>query len=105
MSSSLGKRYLSIQKKLTDALQPSILNIYDDSHMHAHHSAMRGTGAIETHFRLEISSNKFEGKKLLERHRMVNEILSDEFKQGLHALQIVKAKTDTEWTQTTSKNN
>ncbi len=97
MAQNVGKRYATIQKKLTDALQPTILNIYDDSHQHAHHSAMRGKEAVETHFRLEVASDKFEGKKLLERHRMVNEILSDEFKEGLHALQIVKAKTATEW--------
>jgi BolA protein len=92
-----GPRYLSIQKKLTDKLQPTVLNIFDDSHKHANHSAMRGTGAVETHFRLEVASDAFEGKKLLERHRMINDILSDEFKEGLHALQIVKAKTAQEW--------
>ncbi|KAL0481228.1 UV-induced protein uvi31 [Acrasis kona] len=95
-----GARYIAIQKKLTDALQPTVLNLYDDSHLHAHHSAMRGTGAVETHFRLEIVSDQFEGKSLLQRHRAVNSILSDEFSQGLHALQITKAKTQTELDKT-----
>lgn len=30
---------------------PSTLEIYNDSHMHAHHKAMQGSTSRETHFR------------------------------------------------------
>lgn len=42
----------AIRTKLTAALSPRTLEIYNDSHKHAHHSAMRGvTDKKETHFR------------------------------------------------------
>lgn len=33
-------------------------------------------------------SEKFNGKTPLERHRMVNQVLEEEFKNGLHALSL-----------------
>jgi stress-induced morphogen len=42
----------AIRTKLTTALSPRTLEIYNDSHKHAHHSAMRGVAdKKETHFR------------------------------------------------------
>jgi len=47
-----------IQRKLipqiTAALTPSVLEIYNDSHKHAHHVAMKGVQSKETHFRYVI---------------------------------------------------
>lgn len=31
-------------------------------------------------------SEEFQGKRLVQRHQMVYQLLQDEFKQGLHAL-------------------
>ena len=42
----------------------------------------------ETHFRIDIVSAAFAGKSRVERHRLVNDILSDAFRNGLHALAI-----------------
>ena len=44
------------------------------------------------HFGLEITSKEFEGKRLLQQHRMVMDILKVEFQGDLHAVQI-KTKT------------
>ena len=50
----------------------------------------------KTHFNVTVVSAKFDGLKIIERHRLVNEVLSDEMdanKGGtVHALSI-KAKT------------
>ena len=47
-----------------------------------------GAKGGETHFRLDIVSEAFEGKSRVERHRLVNEALGEAFARGLHALAI-----------------
>lgn len=50
---------------------------------------MLNTPYSETHFRVAIVSSEFNGKSLVERHRMVYDALGDELKTGgLHALNI-----------------
>lgn len=68
-----------------------MLDIQNDSHKHAHHASMRGsTNVQESHFRLTIVSEAFDGKPLPARHRMVYNLLDEELKQanGVHALQL-----------------
>jgi BolA protein len=48
------------------------MEIRDDSSKHAGHAAMRGGNTSETHFHVLIVSAKFEGKIIIERHRIVN---------------------------------
>lgn len=43
-----------------------------------------------------VVAEAFEGKPLLQRHRMVNELLSEELAAGVHALSIV-GKTPAQW--------
>ncbi|WP_019906081.1 BolA family protein [Methylobacterium sp. 77] len=74
-------------------LSPQALTVVDESHLHAGHSGARPEG--ETHFRVEIVSAAFEGKSRVDRHRMVNGVLDEAFKRGLHAL-AVKAKAPSE---------
>jgi stress-induced morphogen len=57
------------------------------------HSVPKGS---ETHFKVVVISSKFQGQSLLERHKAINTLLSDEFKSGLHALSI-QAKTPEQW--------
>ncbi|OII77407.1 hypothetical protein cand_008980 [Cryptosporidium andersoni] len=64
-----------ISEKITRSLNPEKLEILDLSN---------NCGAI---FNLTIVSEKFEGKKLLERHRLVNSSLGDTYNQ-IHALSI-----------------
>ena len=54
----------------------------------------------ETHFRLVVTSAKFEGKRLAARHRMVHTLLRDEMARegGIHALQL-KTMTPEEETE------
>ncbi|MBI4274906.1 MAG: BolA family transcriptional regulator [Rhizobiales bacterium] len=75
-----------ITEKLTKAFAPESLKVVDESRQHEGHSGHRPGG--ETHFRVYIMSNAFYGKSRLERHRMINAILSAELQGGIHALAI-----------------
>ncbi|KAI4156596.1 MAG: hypothetical protein LQ340_000143 [Diploschistes diacapsis] len=80
----------AIRAKLTEALNPTTLEVYNDSHLHAHHRAMQGSTSRETHFRVVITSNEFKSKMQPTRHRMVYGLLKDELQMagGIHALQL-----------------
>lgn len=41
----------SALKKINEAFAPASLEIFNDSHLHAHHKAMEGVTSRETHFR------------------------------------------------------
>jgi len=75
-----------IRAKLTRALQPTRLEIHDDSHRHAGHAGARPGG--ESHFRLELVSPAFAGKTRLERQRLVYALLAQELQDAVHALQL-----------------
>ena len=78
-----------ITKKLTEAFAPQSLNVVDESHQHEGHAGHRPGG--QTHFRVYIVSEAFKDKTRLERHRMINGILSSELAGGVHALAIQAA--------------
>ena len=40
------------------------------------------------HFKAIVQSKKFEGKTMIEQHRMIYDSLKEEFKNGLHSLSI-----------------
>ena len=71
-----------LEKKFSD----SLIEISDDSHLHADHNPSAKSGG--THFAIKIVSKVFKGKSRIEKHRMVNNILNSEFKNGLHALSL-----------------
>ncbi len=75
-----------IHQILSDAFQPTALNVVDDSHKHAGHAGARPEG--ETHYTVTISAAAFEGLSRVARQRAVMEVLKPEFESGLHALSI-----------------
>lgn len=75
-----------MREKLIVALRPTRLDVVNESHLHEGHRNSPGTA--ESHFRLLIVSDAFAGKSRLERHRLVNELLDDELRGGVHALAI-----------------
>jgi BolA protein len=75
-----------ITRKLTDAFAPHSLEVVDESDRHKGHAGHRPGG--QTHFRVYIVADAFNGKTRLERHRMVNAALSGELSSGVHALAI-----------------
>lgn len=74
----------SITKKLHEAFAPESLEVIDESHLHEGHAGHRPGG--ETHFRVYIVSQAFEGKSRIDRHRMINQLLADELADRVHAL-------------------
>ena len=75
-----------ITEKLTSAFSPQSLKVVDESHLHAGHAGSREGG--QTHYRVYIVSNAFEGKSRVDRHRMINTALAAELAGGVHALAI-----------------
>lgn len=75
-----------ITQKLTAAFTPQSLNVVDESHQHEGHAGARPGG--QTHFRVYIVSASFKGKTRIERHRMINQVLTDDLAAGVHALAI-----------------
>ncbi|ORX34037.1 bola-like protein-domain-containing protein [Kockovaella imperatae] len=88
----------AMRDKLNKSFNPSLLEIQNDSSKHSHHAPMKaiGGGSGETHFSLTLVSPQFDGLTSIKRHRMVNNLLKDEFDAGLHALSL-KLKTPEEW--------
>lgn len=80
--------HAALRAKLTAALAPSSMAVVDDSAKHAGHSGNPG-GAGDSHFRVEVVSDAFEGLGPVARHRLVYGALADEFSAGLHALSLV----------------
>jgi BolA family transcriptional regulator, general stress-responsive regulator len=78
---------------LTEALQPTSLEVVDESHHHVGHGGWRAEG--ETHFRVKVVSAAFAGQTRVQRHRVVNALAEGELKAGLHALAI-EARTPEE---------
>ncbi len=76
----------AMRERLMVALEPTRLDVVNESHLHAGHAGSPGTG--ESHFRLLIVSPLFEGRSRVDRHRMVNEALSDLLRDRVHALAI-----------------
>lgn len=77
----------NIVLKIEKELNPSVLEVEDQSHMHANHNPNAKNGG--THFKVKIVSNVFKGKSKIEMHRIVNNILEKEFNEGLHALTLI----------------
>ena len=75
-----------------DALDPSSLDIRDDSHKHAGHAGARdGRG----HFSVHLVSARFEGLPPLRRHRLVYDALGQLMETDIHAVAI-QARTPAE---------
>jgi BolA family transcriptional regulator, general stress-responsive regulator len=73
-----------VQAALSAALTPVFLEVQDDSHLHAGHA-----GAKEgRHFTVRITSQAFEGRTRVARHRLVYDALHGLIAEGIHALAI-----------------
>ena len=80
-------RVTEIKQQLMDRLQPTLLEVLDESAAHAGHSGANAQG-FGSHFRIRIASPEFVGKSRVARHRLVYDSLQNFIDQGLHALVI-----------------
>lgn len=79
-----------IEDNLSNALNPFLLDITDES---SSHSVPKGA---ESHFKCVVVSDAFLDKNRIQRHRLVNDVLKSEYDKGLHALSL-KLFTINEW--------
>lgn len=70
-----------LEQKLA-ACDPLHLEVINES---GSHNVPKGS---ETHFKVVMISDKFEGLQLIQRHRLVNEILHEELAGPIHALSL-----------------
>ena len=77
----------NISLRLRSTLQPSSLEVIDESGHHAGHAGANGSG-FGTHFRVRIASPLFTNCSRIAQHRLVYDALQDFVDQGLHALAI-----------------
>lgn len=77
-----GPMQRAITEKITANLAPVHLEVLNESYKH---NVPKGS---ETHFKVHVVSEQFTGLSLIQRHRMVNSLLGEEFEAGLHALSI-----------------
>jgi len=73
-----------LKEKLMIALEPTRLDVINESSLHAGHRSSPGTG--ESHFRILVVSDRFSGLTRVARHRLVNDALADELSGRIHAL-------------------
>jgi BolA protein len=81
-----------MREKLMVGLDPTRLDIVNESELHAGHRGSPGTG--ESHFRVLVVSAKFAGQSRVERHRMVNALLTDEVGKRVHAFALTALTPD-----------
>ncbi len=73
---------------LRQQLQPTLLEVLDESWEHAGHAGANDTG-FGTHFRVRIASPRFEGQSRVARHRLVYDALQQFIdRDGVHAIAI-----------------
>jgi len=78
-----------IRKQLA-ALEPKVVEIYDESGEHVGHPGAQSGGG---HYQVTIVSQQFQGKSRVARHRMVYAALDGLMPSQIHALAI------TAWTE------
>ncbi len=83
-----------LEEMLTLTFAPSYLEVVNESH---NHSGDR----TESHFKIIVVSEKFEGMSLLNRHRSINELFREELTH-IHAL-AMHTYTPSEWHKKTTK--
>ena len=85
--SEKGPLVTLLEEKMRKAFNPQSLEIINESHLHAgHQPGFDGQG--ESHIRVRMVAEHFNGMSRINIHRAINEICADEIAAGLHALAI-----------------
>ena len=80
----------TIVQKISESLTPAHLEVINESHMH---NVPPGS---ESHFKLVVVADVFDGMPRVRRHQQVNGILAAELDGGVHALSMQTLTRD-EW--------
>ncbi|MBA4214146.1 MAG: BolA family transcriptional regulator [Polaromonas sp.] len=87
MSDAAMPTAAAIEAQLRAVLNPTELEVLDESAAHAGHSGSNGLG-FGTHFRVRIAAPGFAGLSRVAKHRLVYDALQKFIDAGLHALAI-----------------
>jgi BolA protein len=82
----------SITSKLQQAFSPQHLQVLNESDRH---NVPPGS---ESHFKLIVVCESFEGEMLIKRQRKINQLLAEELAAGVHALSM-HTYTPAEWAE------
>lgn len=74
-----------LQDRLASAFPNDPIEVIDESHLHVGHAGAAGGAG---HYRVKISSPRFEGLRLIARHRLVYDAVADWMPDRVHALSI-----------------
>jgi BolA protein len=74
-----------IRARLAAALPDAVVDLEDESHLHAGHAGARGGAG---HYRVRLVSPRFAGLGTVARHRLVYDSLRDWMPHRIHALSI-----------------
>lgn len=84
-----GPMAQSIRSKVETFLKPAAFLLENESHLH-------GGPATESHFKVTVVTDKFEGESQVKRHQRLYGLLADELKGEVHALAL-HLYTPAEW--------
>ncbi len=79
-----------IEETLSENLKLEFLEVKNNSHLHAGHAGDNESG--ETHFAITVKSLELSKNSKVEAHRKINQLLKNEFENGMHALEIMILK-------------
>lgn len=83
-----------IKEKILAGLNPSHMELVNESRHHQGHAGDDGTG--ETHYNLLVVSDCFSGLSRVQRQRLVYGVLKEPIIKGIHAISL-KCMTDQEY--------
>jgi BolA family transcriptional regulator, general stress-responsive regulator len=84
--------YTTIAQKVQAALSPQIIQLDNESHLHA-------GPRTDSHFKLVVVSEQFEGLSKVKRHQRLYQVLQAELQGAVHALAL-HLYTPIEWQNT-----
>lgn len=93
-STQIVRRYDRLHQLLSENFTPVYLELENESHQHS------VPADSETHFKLLLVSEKFQGLSRVARQQAVYQVLKEEFSSGLHAF-TQRLLTPEEWQTTT----
>ena len=88
------KRKINIENLILKNYEPEFFSVIDVSEQHRGHQNFKE--GLESHFEIIVVSDSFINIKRIERHRMVNQSLKDEFLSDLHSA-LIKTYTIEEY--------
>lgn len=74
-----------LRERLVQAFPDDPIEVIDESHLHAGHAGAAGGAG---HYRVRISSSRFDGLRPIAQHRLVYDAVQDWMPDRIHALSI-----------------